>query len=79
MSAVGVEIDWYFGEEDWRSAGEACQGYVRRRRKSGGGIPRRMISDFLIGAHALMRGDTLLTLDRSHYRVAFPRLRLTSF
>lgn len=76
LKAAGVEVNWQFGEEDWRTVGDAYQSYVRRRRNSGGGIPRRMISDFLIGAHAVVRGATLLTLDRSHYSVAFPQLRL---
>lgn len=38
--------------------------------------PRRILADFLIGAHALHSGYRLLTLDDRFYRTAFPRLSL---
>lgn len=38
--------------------------------------PRRILADFLIGAHALQRGAALLTLDDRVYRAAFPNVRL---
>jgi predicted nucleic acid-binding protein len=38
--------------------------------------PRRILADFLIGAHAQKRGYRLLTLDEGFYPTAFPRLVL---
>src|SRR5882762_5949599 len=37
-----ISVDWQFDEADWLAAGLAYQGYVSRRRASGGGLPRRI-------------------------------------
>ena len=79
LESMGISLECAFGEADWESAGLAYQDYVRRRRKSGDGLPRRMLTDFLIGAHASVRGYTLLTLDKRTYAVAFPTLHIESF
>ena len=47
---------------------------LRVERKPPDAGPRRILADFLIGAHALEGGHTLLTLDDHLYRKAFPRL-----
>lgn len=45
-----------------------------RYRKAGG--PRtRIISDFLIGAHAIALADAFVTRDRGFYETYFPELR----
>jgi predicted nucleic acid-binding protein len=79
LAATGIDIDWSLEEAVWRAAGAAFQGYVRRRVASNGTLPRRILTDFLIGAHAAVRGYTLVTLDQKLYGVAFPGLRTASF
>jgi predicted nucleic acid-binding protein len=72
---TGITVDWNLDEAVWRRAGRAFQGYTARRKQSGS-APRRILADFLIGAHALDRGYRLLTMDEGLYRSAFPALTL---
>ena len=48
--------------------------YAFRRYRSVGGKRDRVLPDFLIGAHATVRGYKLLTRDPSGYRSYFPSL-----
>ena len=54
-------------------AGERWEQY----RKSGG-KRNRIISDFLIGAHALIKADRFLTRDRGFYTSYFSEVRMLS-
>ena len=75
---AGIAVDWKFDENVWRAAGKAFRGYAERRRKARSAHPRRLLADFLIGAHASVNNYPLLTLDDRLYRVSFPKLRLIS-
>lgn len=72
----GIAIDWELGERVWRSAGNAFRSYVERRRKHRDFGARRILADFLIGAHAVEHDYQLLTADVHLYRAAFPTLKI---
>ena len=76
LRETGIGVDWITDETMWRVAGRAFQAYANRRRKQRAGEPRRLLADFLIGAHAIENGFALLTLDDGIYRAAFPKLRI---
>jgi len=75
---TGISVDWNLDEAVWRAAGKAFQHFVARRRKQRDSGPRRILADFLIGAHALQNGFRLLTLDNHIYSAAFPRLAIVT-
>jgi hypothetical protein len=75
---TGIAVEWEIGERVWRAAGTAFQGYAGRRGKQKGVGARRILADFVIGAHALVNGYKLLTLDARVYQASFPRLGIAT-
>jgi hypothetical protein len=71
-----VAIDFDLDEEVWQLAASSFSAYVVRRRRSGGGSPKLLPADFVIGAHALLKADRLMTLDAKRYSQDFPKLRI---
>ena len=76
LSDTHIRVDFELDEGVWRKAGQGFSAYAKRRRSSGGGEPRRLLVDFLVGAHAELRAERLLTLDASRYTQDFPDLKL---
>ena len=58
----------------WEAAFLTGKCFLRYRRN--GGVRRSPLPDFYIGAHAAVRGATLLTRDAARYRTYFPKLPL---
>ena len=75
---TSIAVEWNLEEAIWRMAGRAFQLYVERRRRQRDPGTRRILADFLIGAHASHRGYHLLTLDDRLYRASFPNLSLVT-
>jgi len=71
-----IAVDWSSSEAVWRQAGAAFQKYAARRRRQNAAQPRRILTDFYIGAHAVVNRYDLLTLDASIYRASFPMLTI---
>ena len=51
-------------------------GHMQRRFRDRGGRRERVVADFLIGAHAMMQCDALITRDAGFYRDYFKGLKL---
>jgi predicted nucleic acid-binding protein len=76
LNRTGIDVDFSFNEPIWRLAGLRYAKYVERRRKSPREFVRRLLADYIIGAHALLAADRLMTLDRARYQRDFPELKL---
>ena len=76
LAEMAIAVDFDLGEDVWRLAATSFAAYAIRRRRSGGGWPKRLLPDFVIASHALLRADRLMTRDASRYSLDFPNLRL---
>jgi len=76
LATTRVEVDFSLDEAVWRETARRFAEYARRRRKSVGGEVRRLVVDFLIGAHASLQADRLFTFDPHFYAQDFPKLPL---
>jgi len=74
LTNTGIVADFLLEEAVWQEAGAAYAAYAERRRRQKEGSPKRMLVDFIVGAHAMLKADRLLTLDAARYQSAFPKL-----
>jgi predicted nucleic acid-binding protein len=73
---TGITTDFRLQDTVWLEAGRRFAKYANRRRKAKQDGPKRLLADFLIGSHALLQADRLMTLDPSRYKHEFPELPL---
>jgi predicted nucleic acid-binding protein len=78
LRSTQIEVHFELGEDVWRCAAESFSSYADRRRQDTGATPKRLLVDFIIGSHALLECDRLLTLDPARYRTAFGDLEIVS-
>jgi|SRR5665213_421320 len=76
LEKSGIVTDYTVDPRVWSEAGLRFGAYARRKRISGGGEARRLLADFVVGAHALVQTERLLTFDTRRYQTDFPELRL---
>lgn len=76
LKEMEVEVEFNLTEDVWQLAAASFAAYAARRRSSGGGTPKRLLADFVIGSHALLQADRFMTRDASRYKLDFPTLRL---
>jgi predicted nucleic acid-binding protein len=72
LDMAQISVAWTMPMEVWDLAGRSFGDYARQRRS--GNLPRRLIADFLIAAHAAHHGLRVLTFDRTIYDAMFPQL-----
>lgn len=65
LGEMNIAVDFDLGEDVWRLAAKSFAAYAIRRRRSGGGSPKRLPTDFVIGSHAQLKADRLMTQRQS--------------
>jgi predicted nucleic acid-binding protein len=76
LMETAIVMDAEIQEQVWVESGLRFARYAEHRRQSIGSGPRRLLADFLIGAHALVQSDRFVTFDPERFRQDFPELRL---
>jgi predicted nucleic acid-binding protein len=65
-----------FGLASLHLAGQTWKAYQRKAGAPVDGRHQQVVADFLVGAHAAVHAERLLTRDRGFYRACFPKLKL---
>ena len=72
----GIEVDFILSKDVWHLTAESFADYAKRRRSSKSSHPKRLLADFIVGAHALLEANRLMTLDRNRYITAYTGLEI---
>ncbi|MEF2279290.1 type II toxin-antitoxin system VapC family toxin [Deinococcus sp. YIM 134068] len=75
LTSTNIDLDSSMPPTVWADAADVNHAYQVRRRRGGVSIPKRVVPDFLIGAHALHRADRLMTRNGADFN-DFPTLTL---
>ena len=76
LDDTGIRLDACTDEALWLEAGRRYARQVQRRKRLPKEPVKRVLADFIVGAHAMLRTDRLITLDQRRYRTDFPELQL---
>lgn len=76
LAELGIRVEYNLSQPTWDLAADFYHDYVERRRAEKSGLPRRLVTDFLVGAHAIRHADRFCTADARFYRSTFPKLTL---
>jgi predicted nucleic acid-binding protein len=76
LANTGIATDFDWGKAVWIDAGIRFARNANQRRKTRNGESKRLLADFLVGSHALLQADRLMSLDPKRYRQYFPELKL---
>lgn len=76
LAAGAIAVDLDLARDIWLHAAAAYRSYAQRRQASGDSWPRRILADFVIGAHAELRADLLLTYNGGDFGRMFPNLEV---
>ncbi|MGC8549025.1 MAG: type II toxin-antitoxin system VapC family toxin [Acidobacteriaceae bacterium] len=76
LAITSITVDWALKRDVWNLAAERYRDYVIRRRQHRDGEPRRLPADYIVGAHAALCADRLITCDKRRYAVDFAEVRL---
>lgn len=77
LEKTHIAVDWNLDRAVWLLAADRFQRYAERRRGQERAEPKRVVADYLVGAHAALRADRLMTFDQRVFRTDFPEVRVT--
>ena len=76
LADTSISLDFDLSQAVWLDAGRRYALYAARYRRETAREPKRLLADFIIGSHALLRADRFMTLDAKCYSRDFPELKL---
>jgi predicted nucleic acid-binding protein len=74
LEDTGVQLDWEMPQVIWEKAGIYARLCADKRRN--GILPRRILADFLIAAHAEHRKFDVMSFDETVYKVVLEKAQL---